>query len=414
VVSDLQFEAFLHKQGPLPSLHQVAGLNRQQLVQLASLKAKQLTAVAMRGPRVWVWLNTKLEETFDINAATLWFLATCLSTCMFFILVAFDVGLVGYALTTLSGYIDTTPGLHPYLPEALHPKLRPSIGAQMHEEGATKHHPVIMVPGLISTGLELWQGEPCIVPFRRRIWGGSDMLKNIVADRECWLRHMQQNESTWSDPFGKRVRAASGLSAADYFLSPDTYYIWGPIIANLAELGYDESSLFLAAYDWRLSYRELEARDRFFTRLADQAEFLVKANGGRKAVVVAHSMGCTHFFYFLQVRAMRYAPAHPPCARTAHCFSLLLCRGACACSSLLLGHFFCSLLPSPRPLPLAPVHSLCPPVLFASYRRPSPCRGRCLVSLCVSLCSLRVALLSPCRSALSVSLCSRLRRRPPP
>ena len=131
-------------------------------------------------------------------------------------------------------------------------------------------------------------------------------------DRECWLRHMQQNESTWSDPFGKRVRAASGLSAADYFLSPDTYYIWGPIIANLDELGYDESSLFLAAYDWRLSYRELEARDRFFTRLADQAEFLVKANGGPKAVVVAHSMGCTHFFYFLQVRTMRYAPAHPP------------------------------------------------------------------------------------------------------
>jgi hypothetical protein len=38
------------------------------------------------------------------------------------------------------------------------------------------------------------------------------------------------------------------------------------IIENLAVLGYDVNNLWMASYDWRLSYSNLEVRDRFFTR----------------------------------------------------------------------------------------------------------------------------------------------------
>jgi phospholipid:diacylglycerol acyltransferase len=39
------------------------------------------------------------------------------------------------------------------------------------------------------------------------------------------------------------------------------------IIQNLAVLNYDTNNLELAAYDWRLSYVNLEIRDNYFSRL---------------------------------------------------------------------------------------------------------------------------------------------------
>jgi phospholipid:diacylglycerol acyltransferase len=44
------------------------------------------------------------------------------------------------------------------------------------------------------------------------------------------------------------------------------------IIQNLAALNYDTNNLELAAYDWRLSYRNLEIRDNYFSRLKNGIE----------------------------------------------------------------------------------------------------------------------------------------------
>jgi phospholipid:diacylglycerol acyltransferase len=38
------------------------------------------------------------------------------------------------------------------------------------------------------------------------------------------------------------------------------------IIENLAVINYDTNNLHMAAYDWRLSYYNLEVRDGYFSR----------------------------------------------------------------------------------------------------------------------------------------------------
>ena len=56
---------------------------------------------------------------------------------------------------------------------------------------------------------------------------------------------------------------------------------------------------FTAAYDWRLSYANLEIRDHYFTKLKSYIE-MAQATGGRKVVLVSHSMGSQVLFYFMK------------------------------------------------------------------------------------------------------------------
>lgn len=64
------------------------------------------------------------------------------------------------------------------------------------------------------------------------------------------------DNETGLDPPGIRVRAVSGLVAADYFAAG--YFVWAVLIANLARLGYEEKNMYMASYDWRLSYQNTE------------------------------------------------------------------------------------------------------------------------------------------------------------
>ena len=49
--------------------------------------------------------------------------------------------------------------------------------------------------------------------------------------------------------------------------------IWAKMIENLSVIGYDNTDLHLASYDWRLSYSNLEVRDKYFSRLKALIEF---------------------------------------------------------------------------------------------------------------------------------------------
>lgn len=69
------------------------------------------------------------------------------------------------------------------------------------------------------------------------------------------------------------------------------------ILENLATIGYDPTNSFTAAYDWRLSYANMEVRDQYFTRLKMFIETAHKISG-KKAVLVSHSMGGQVLFYF--------------------------------------------------------------------------------------------------------------------
>ncbi|KAI2622665.1 LACT-domain-containing protein [Hypomontagnella submonticulosa] len=171
-----------------------------------------------------------------------------------------------------------------------------SVGLKARSEGLSAHHPVIMVPGVISTGLESWGTANISRPyFRKRLWGSWTMMKALVMDKDIWKKHIMLDKKTGLDPPNIKLRAAQGFDATDFFITG--YWIWSKILENLASLGYDPTNSFTAAYDWRLSYQNLELRDQYFTRLKSYVE-LAHQFSGEKVVLASHSMGSQVLFYF--------------------------------------------------------------------------------------------------------------------
>lgn len=157
-------------------------------------------------------------------------------------------------------------------------------------------HPVIMIPGVISTGLESWgTEEESRQYFRKRLWGSWSMMRALVLDKASWKRHIMLDPYTGLDPPGMKLRAAQGFDAADFFITG--YWIWSKILENLATIGYDPTNAFIAAYDWRLSFANYEKRDQYFTRLKAHIELAVRISN-KKVVLLSHSMGSQVLYYF--------------------------------------------------------------------------------------------------------------------
>ncbi|KAK3825905.1 MAG: Lecithin:cholesterol acyltransferase-domain-containing protein [Benniella sp.] len=178
--------------------------------------------------------------------------------------------------------------------EAFHP------GEELRQVyGYKPKYPVTMIPGIVSTGLESWSTtHNCSQKyFRKRMWGTTTMFKAVLLDKDCWITNMRLDSATGLDPEGVRLRAAQGLEAADYLVPG--YWVWAPIIKNLAAIGYDNNNMHLASYDWRLSFANLETRDHYFSRLKSSLELSLKVTG-EKHVLVAHSMGSLVLFYFFK------------------------------------------------------------------------------------------------------------------
>lgn len=173
-----------------------------------------------------------------------------------------------------------------------------SVGLNLMRQGIQAHHPVIMIPGVISTGLESWStAEDARSYFRKRLWGSWSMMRALVLDQAQWKRHVMLDKNTGLDPPGVKLRAAQGFDSADFFITG--YWIWNKILENLASIGYDPTNAFTASYDWRLTYMNLEIRDHYFTRLKNHIE-IGKKTSGNKPVLVSHSMGGQVLFYFMK------------------------------------------------------------------------------------------------------------------
>ena len=174
-----------------------------------------------------------------------------------------------------------------------------SVGLHLMSQNISAHHPVIMVPGVISTGLESWStgDDASRQYFRKRLWGSWSMMRALVLDKAAWKRHIMLDKETGLDPPGIKLRAAQGFDATDFFITG--YWIWNKILENLATIGYDPTNAFTAAYDWRLSYMNLEVRDQYFSRLKAYIEIAHKTSG-IKTVIISHSMGSQVWFYFMK------------------------------------------------------------------------------------------------------------------
>ena len=134
---------------------------------------------------------------------------------------------------------------------------------------------------MISTGLESWgpplRGLSLNWSFPEKIMGSFYMLRTMVLDKTCWLRHIMLDTTTGLDPPNIKVRAAQGFEAADFFMAG--YWIWNKILQNLAVIGYGPNNMISASYDWRLTYIDLEKRDGYFSKLKAQVEIVKQLTG---------------------------------------------------------------------------------------------------------------------------------------
>lgn len=172
-----------------------------------------------------------------------------------------------------------------------------SVGYELKQQGANANYPIVIVPGFVTSGLEVWSGTECARNFfRQRIWAAIAGAKSFLVERECWNEHMALDPYTGSDPENIRVRASEGFGATDYFMA--NYWVFGKLIENLAQVGYNPSNMAMQPYDWRLPFHLMEERDGFFTNLKNRIEALHKTTG-KKVVLATHSMGAQvvhHFF----------------------------------------------------------------------------------------------------------------------
>ncbi|PON54866.1 Lecithin:cholesterol/phospholipid:diacylglycerol acyltransferase [Parasponia andersonii] len=217
---------------------------------------------------------------------------SCIDGCCWFI------GCVCSTWWFLLFLYNAMPASFPqYVTEAITGPLPDPPGVKLRKEGLSANHPVVFVPGIVTGGLELWEGHQCADGlFRKRLWGGT--FGELYKRPLCWAEHMSLNNETGLDQSGIRVRPVSGLVAADYF-APG-YFVWAVLIANLARIGYEEKTMYMAAYDWRLSFQNTEVRDQTLSRIKSNIELMVATNGGKKVVVIPHSMGVLYFLHFMK------------------------------------------------------------------------------------------------------------------
>lgn len=72
-----------------------------------------------------------------------------------------------------------------------------SRGSGERREGASAKHPIVLIPGFVTTGLELWEGHECFKQhFRQRLWGSVSMARTFFSDRECWRKHLALDPKT--------------------------------------------------------------------------------------------------------------------------------------------------------------------------------------------------------------------------
>ncbi|KAI5140442.1 phospholipid:diacylglycerol acyltransferase [Nematocida parisii] len=177
-------------------------------------------------------------------------------------------------------------------------KVEEMPGMVAHNNGLTGKHPIVIIPGIANTSLELWQAKKENTSFfRKRIWGSHSTLVFMLHNRDEWVNIMKLNSDTGLDPVGIKVRACSSLDSSDFSI-PGMWF-WWKIVENLSYIGYDVADIHFAAFDWRLGIEELEIRDNYFTKLKIDIEtqYIRKKE---KVLVVAHSMGSLIFHYFMQ------------------------------------------------------------------------------------------------------------------
>ena len=193
-----------------------------------------------------------------------------------------------------------------------------SLGASLAEEGESPKFPALIIPGLGSSAMSVWSSSYCTDWVGERIWidfakigtqiSFPTFFEKKIRDSDpdnygMFVRHMLLADDGVSDPPGIRVRPMEGLEAVAC-LAPSSRItsgitsIFGPLIRNLLDIGYDQKNLDAAPYDWRLPVSVLEERDGYFTKLKSKVEYLYALNKEKRIVFICHSNGNRVAHYF--------------------------------------------------------------------------------------------------------------------
>lgn len=94
---------------------------------------------------------------------------SCVDNCCWFI------GIVCVTWWALLFLYNLMPSSFPqFVTEAITGPLPDPPGVKLRKEGVKAKHPVVFVPGIVTGGLELWEGHQCAEGlFRKRLWGGT-------------------------------------------------------------------------------------------------------------------------------------------------------------------------------------------------------------------------------------------------
>lgn len=103
---------------------------------------------------------------------------SCVSNCCWLI------GVICSIWWFLLFLLNAMPASFPqYVTEAITGPVSDPPGVKLRKEGLTAKHPVVFVPGIVTGGLELWEGHSCADGlFRKRLWGGTfgELYKRLV------------------------------------------------------------------------------------------------------------------------------------------------------------------------------------------------------------------------------------------
>lgn len=167
-----------------------------------------------------------------------------------------------------------------------------------------RRHPVLILPGFITTGLEVWEANnTCLkrlnMSLSLRQWMlGAKMILLMLRDPGCWFELFSLDPVSGMDKPGTRVRGGEGAGSVGEFVPG--FWVWEKIIRNLADIGYDSSSLAVATYDWRLSPDLLQERDGFFYRMKHLILQLYEQHHEQRIIIIGHSYASTVLVAFLR------------------------------------------------------------------------------------------------------------------
>lgn len=110
--------------------------------------------------------NVPVKQSNKAKKKSKW---SCVDSCCWFI------GCICSVWWLLLFMYKAMPASFPqFVTEAITGPLPDPPGLKLKKEGLTVKHPVVFVPGIVTGGLELWEGHQCAEGlFRKRLWGGT-------------------------------------------------------------------------------------------------------------------------------------------------------------------------------------------------------------------------------------------------